>query len=296
MRKYIVIVLCLLLAFSLAACAAATGSPGSEVTLDIDYITTSDHQEEIIEEDSDSLFGWLQQRLRADAQGPATAQGTAQGDATSAQNNPVEGGVEQAASSGSSSGNTPNAGSPGSSQGQGFSSGGGTLSAQPNNPAGTPDETEPENEGEPEPTSPQRNTVTLHIRVDTAVAAGMHLNPQWAGIVPPSGIILPTTTFEFQPGDTVYDVLRQAGRVHGINISSRGTTFGIYVEGINGLFEFDGVFADGNDAHGSGWMYSVNGWYPNFGAARYFVQPGDRIEWNYTMDLGLDLGVDMSAW
>ena len=59
-----------------------------------------------------------------------------------------------------------------------------------------------------------------------------------------------------------------------------------YVEGINNLYEFD-------CGQNSGWMYCVNGWYPNYGCSRYVVQDGDVIEWNYTCDLGRDLGRDI---
>lgn len=65
----------------------------------------------------------------------------------------------------------------------------------------TPQQEEPEQTG---------NTVTLTIRCDTAVNNGMHLESKWAGIVPASGCILDTTTFEFEDGDTVFDVLCQA--------------------------------------------------------------------------------------
>lgn len=41
---------------------------------------------------------------------------------------------------------------------------------------------------------------------------------------------------------------------------------------------------------GSGWMYSVNDWYPNYGCSCYTVQPGDVICWVYTCDLGQDVG------
>ena len=51
----------------------------------------------------------------------------------------------------------------------------------------------------------------------------------------------------------------------------------------NSLGEFDYT-------SGSGWMYSVNDWYPNYGCSRYTVQPGDVICWVYTCDLGQDVG------
>ena len=55
-----------------------------------------------------------------------------------------------------------------------------------------------------------------------------------------------------------------------------------YVEGINNLYEFD-------CGQGSGWMYSVNGVFPNYGASDCTVQDGDSIRWLYTCDLGSDL-------
>ena len=60
-----------------------------------------------------------------------------------------------------------------------------------------------------------------------------------------------------------------------------------YVQGINNLYEKD-------CGQWSGWMYEVNGWYPNYGCSRYQVQDGDNIEWHYTCDLGRDLGAGMS--
>ena len=56
-----------------------------------------------------------------------------------------------------------------------------------------------------------------------------------------------------------------------------------YVEGINNLYEFDVGSL-------SGWMYSVNGWFPNYGCSRYALQNGDVVEWVYTCDLGYDVG------
>ena len=61
-----------------------------------------------------------------------------------------------------------------------------------------------------------------------------------------------------------------------------------YVEGINNLYEFDVGSL-------SGWMYNVNGWYPNYGCSRYQVKDGDVVEWRYTCDLGYDLGSGMGG-
>ena len=59
-----------------------------------------------------------------------------------------------------------------------------------------------------------------------------------------------------------------------------------YIQGIHNLaMKFRPV-----GPAGSGWMYSVNDWYPNYGCSRYTVQPGDVICWVYTCDLGQDVG------
>lgn len=139
---------------------------------------------------------------------------------------------------------------------------------------------------QPEESDQKGDTVTLTIRCDTAVNNGMHLESKWAGIVPASGCILDTTTFEIEDGDTVFDVLCQARDKYKLHMQY--TDGGNYVQGINNLYEFDG-------GRWSGWMYCVNGWYPNYGCNVYRVQSGDVIEWNYTCDLGLDLDAGMEG-
>ena len=57
---------------------------------------------------------------------------------------------------------------------------------------------------------------------------------------------------------------------------------GTYVAGISHLYEFD----FGNL---SGWMYRVNGFFPDVACGEYQLSDGDRIEWLYTCDLGRDL-------
>ena len=63
----------------------------------------------------------------------------------------------------------------------------------------------------------------------------------------------------------------------------RGSGSNTYIEGINNLYEFDG-------GSNSGWMYSVNGVYPNYGVGSYKVKSSDVIKFNYTCNLGADLG------
>ena len=57
----------------------------------------------------------------------------------------------------------------------------------------------------------------------------------------------------------------------------------IVLDSFKNLFEFS---AGSN----SGWMYRVNGKFPNYGCSLYDVKSGDVIEWLYTCDLGHDIG------
>lgn len=77
-----------------------------------------------------------------------------------------------------------------------------------------------------------------------------------------------------EEGATVYDALVACG----VTIGGNAT----YVSSIDGLVEF----ACGS---GSGWMYSVNGAYPNKSCGDYVLSPGDEVVWVYTTDLGNDL-------
>lgn len=105
------------------------------------------------------------------------------------------------------------------------------------------------------------------------------------------GYVLSPTEVDFYDGESVWDVFQRVMDDH--DISYEYTYFDIYdsvyVEWIDGDGEFD-------HGPGSGWMYNVNGWYPNYGASQYKLKDGDRVEWRYTTNLGEDLGEDLSKW
>ena len=158
-----------------------------------------------------------------------------------------------------------------------------TPAQEENTPQEQPKEKEDKKNPEDEAPKEGEHKVFISIRCDTAVDKGMNLDSQWAGIVPSSGTILAKTKVEFQEGDTVFDVLCRIRDTYKIHVSYRGTNGAQYVDGINNLYEFDG-------GRWSGWMYCVNDWYPNYGCGQYAVKNGDVIEWNYTCNLGRDLG------
>lgn len=130
-------------------------------------------------------------------------------------------------------------------------------------------------------------TVTISIRCSTAVKNWTNLkeNKKDNKVVPADGVIFPKTAVKIYKGETVYDLLVYVCKHYRIQMEHKGyAIYGSeYVQGINNLYEFD-------CGQLSGWMYAVNGWYPNYGISRYQLKNGDKAEWNYTCDLGRDLG------
>ena len=129
---------------------------------------------------------------------------------------------------------------------------------------------------------PENKTVTIAISCKTAINNGLNKKPGFSHL-PSNGIILQNMKVEFNEGDTVFDILVKVTRKKGIHMEYRGSGSNTYIEGINNLYEFDG-------GSNSGWMYSVNGVYPNYGVGAYKVKSSDVIKFNYTCNLGADLG------
>lgn len=130
---------------------------------------------------------------------------------------------------------------------------------------------------------------TIEVRCDTILDNMGDLAPGKSSCVPSNGVILAASTVRFAEGDTVFDVLKAASSATGLQLEYAYTPgYGsYYVEGINNLYEFD----CGNE---SGWMYKVNGWFPNYGCSEYQVRDGDVIVWCYTCKgYGADLGASM---
>lgn len=105
------------------------------------------------------------------------------------------------------------------------------------------------------------------------------------------GYVLGPTKVEIQPGDNVWEVSKREMDKQGISYDFKWYDMygSVYVQSIAGDGEFD-------HGSGSGWMYNVNGNYPNYGASKYVLSDGDVIQWRYTTNLGADLGEDLSKW
>ena len=153
--------------------------------------------------------------------------------------------------------------------------------------------TDPVPDGRPEPVEPDdevvdtstTGTCTISISCDTILDNMDQCKENKRSLVPSDGVILSATTVTFSSGESVYDILQKVCKDNNIHMESKFTPMynSAYIQGINNLYEFD-------VGSQSGWMYKVNGWFPNYGCSRYQVQDGDVICWVYTCDLGSDVG------
>ena len=149
-------------------------------------------------------------------------------------------------------------------------------------PAGKPLPVEPEDQNIDEK---QTYTCTVSIECSSILNNLSDLVPEKLDVLPKNGVIFPAQTVTFYEGESVLDVLQRICRENNIHMEASWTPIynSAYVEGIHNLYEFD-------CGSGSGWMYRVNGWYPNYGCSRYQLCQGDTVEWRYTCDQGADIG------
>lgn len=152
--------------------------------------------------------------------------------------------------------------------------------------------TDPVPEGKPVPVEPENvkisdteYTCILSVRCDTILDNIDWLDKEKVELVPKDGVIFATAKVTFYEGESVFNVLQREMKKAKIHMEFVNTPMfnSAYIEGINNLYEFD-------CGELSGWMYKVNGWFPNYGCSRYQLMDGDTVEWVYTCNLGIDVG------
>ncbi|MBR5266339.1 MAG: DUF4430 domain-containing protein [Clostridia bacterium] len=152
--------------------------------------------------------------------------------------------------------------------------------------------TDPVPEGKPKPVEPQdvtigtnKYTCTISISCSTILDNMDFCDENKKSLVPDDGWLLKPVSVTFYEGESVFNILMRTCKQQGIHMEYMNTPIynSAYIEGIGNLYEFD-------VGELSGWMYSVNGWFPNYGCSRYQLKDGDNIEWKYTCDLGNDVG------
>lgn len=99
-----------------------------------------------------------------------------------------------------------------------------------------------------------------------------------------SGTILDKSNIEINRGETVLSLTTRILDENNISYENRSG----YIASIDGEGE-------GDKGPESGWMFKVNGKFPNVGAGSVRVKNGDNISWLYTSDLGKDIGAPMEG-
>lgn len=149
--------------------------------------------------------------------------------------------------------------------------------------------------GKPKPAEPQEkatsdsvSTCTLSISCSTILNNKDKIESDILDIVPDDGWILKPIKVEFKQDETVFSLLQRVCMEKNILMESSWTPVfnSAYIEGINNIYELD----CGDD---SGWMYSVNNQFPNYGCSQYKIKSGDVIKFQYTCNNGKDIGASI---
>ena len=104
-------------------------------------------------------------------------------------------------------------------------------------------------------------------------------------VVPEDGVIIARCEVSLPEGATAFDALTAAAREQRVRVDYTGSAYGTYVRGIGYVTEF-------GFGELSGWMYSVNGKFPDVSVSDRVLESGDVVEFRYTCDLGRDVGDD----
>ena len=123
-------------------------------------------------------------------------------------------------------------------------------------------------------------TVTVSIDCKSLAEDPSKLTkPELKKYIPEDGVILKETEYKFKEGENVYDALEALCLDNDIQLeTSEDTVYkSRYIEGINYLYEKDG-------GKMSGWLFSVNGKTPNYGASKVKLEDGQKIRWFYTVN------------
>lgn len=129
--------------------------------------------------------------------------------------------------------------------------------------------------------------VTISISAATILDNLDKFDSAKKSLLPEDGVLVSTRSIPFKEGSTVFDALVAVTKDQRVHMEYVSTPLykSNYIEGIANIYEMDAGPL-------SGWMYKVNGVFPNVGCGRYELKAGDVIEWIYTCDLGRDIGGD----
>lgn len=146
-------------------------------------------------------------------------------------------------------------------------------------------------------TTEMKKYCTVRIECNTIYDNISKLKEGKKDFLPSSGVILDNVEVELSGGESAFDVIKKACeenvctdnckycKANGVHIEYTYTPafHNYYIEGIHQIYEKD-------CGTQSGWMYSVNGNFPDEGSSSYTVSSGDVIVFSFTCNMGEDIG------
>ena len=146
-------------------------------------------------------------------------------------------------------------------------------------------------------TTEEKKYCTVRIECNTIYDNIGKLKSGKKAFLPSSGVILDDVKVELSGGESAFDVIKKACeenvctdsckycKAGGVQIEYTYTPAfnNYYIEGIHQIYEKD-------CGTQSGWMYSVNGEFPDVGSSSYTVSDGDVIIFAFTCNMGEDIG------
>ena len=142
-------------------------------------------------------------------------------------------------------------------------------------------------------TTEMKKYCTVRIKCNTIYDNLSKLKSGKKDFLPSNGVILNNVKVELNGGESAFDVIKKACeenvctdnckycKANGVQIEYTYTPAfnNYYIEGIHQIYEKD-------CGTQSGWMYSVNGVFPDVGTSSYSVSPGDVIVFSFTCNMG----------
>ena len=156
--------------------------------------------------------------------------------------------------------------------------------------------TAPTTQATTEATTKAKKYCTVRIECNTIYDNIGKLKSGKKAFLPASGVILDSVQVELTGGESAFDVIKKACEENvctdnckycksgGVQIEYTYTPAfnNYYIEGIHQIYEKD-------CGTQSGWMYSVNGIFPDVGSSSYAVSEGDVIVFAFTCNMGEDI-------
>ena len=132
--------------------------------------------------------------------------------------------------------------------------------------------------------------------VDKGVRKSEELSEMDAQFRTPLGTIIPATRVPFKAYDTIASVTLRLLEENGFKANYQGDEYSSFYLAAIGDFTHRGTyyesFGEFDAGADSGWMITWDDWFINKGASEFMVKDGDVIKWQYTCQLGADIGDD----